>query len=109
MGEKRKTYTVEFKQNAVKMYLDKGLGYKTVAKKLGMMHSMVRKWVKQYEIEGPTGLEEKRGKATGPRKGRPRTKNESSEEKIRRLEAENKFLKKLLEVRREGWNPNKKG
>lgn len=42
------------------------------------------------------GLEEKRGKAKGPGIGRPKTKPEDPEAKIKRLEAENEMLKKLL-------------
>ncbi|MGE6613083.1 hypothetical protein ACQKFG_21595 [Peribacillus sp. NPDC076916] len=43
-------------------------------------------------------MEEKRGKAKGLGKGRPRTAPEDSEEKITRLEAENDMLKKLLKM-----------
>ncbi|WP_233414705.1 transposase [Thermaerobacillus caldiproteolyticus] len=57
---------------------------------------MVRRWVKRYEQEGMKGLEEKRGKAKGPGKGRPRTCPEDPETKIKRLEAEVEMLKKLL-------------
>ncbi|MFB4337898.1 hypothetical protein [Bacillus sp. BR_16] len=47
-------------------------------------------------IKRHKGLEEKRGKAKGPGLGGPRTKPEDSEAKIKRLEAENEMLKKLL-------------
>ncbi|EJR13793.1 hypothetical protein IIA_05385 [Bacillus cereus VD014] len=47
-------------------------------------------------IKRHKGLEEKRGKAKGPGLGRPRMKPEDSEAKIKRLEAENEMLKKLL-------------
>ena len=72
------------------------MGYKAVAKELGISHSMVRQWVKRYEQEGIQGLEEKRCKAKGPNKGRPRTRPEDPETKIKRLEAEVEMLKKLL-------------
>jgi transposase len=80
------------------MYKKEGMGYKTVAKKLGIDHSMVRRWVKHYENEGMKGLEEKRGKAKGPKKGRPRIRPEDPEVKIKRLEAEVEMLKKLLKM-----------
>ncbi|EJR93283.1 transposase [Bacillus cereus] len=94
MGKIRVTYDVEFKKKAIDLYLKEGMSYKTVAKELGIHHSVVSRWVKHFEAEGIKGLEEKRGKAKGP--GRPRTKPEDPEAKMRRLEAENEMLKKLL-------------
>jgi transposase len=96
MGKIRKTYDAKFKKKAVDLYLKEGMGYKTVAKELGISYSMVSRWVKRYEREGMKGLEEKRGKAKGPGKGRPRTRPEDPETKIKRLEAEVEMLKKLL-------------
>ena len=98
MGKIRKTYDVKFKKKAVDLYFKEGMGYKTVARKLGIAHAMVRRWVKHYEQEGIQGLEEKRGKAKGPSKGRPRTRPEDPETKIKRLEAEVEMLKKLLKM-----------
>jgi transposase len=98
METNRRTYDVTFKKKAVDMYKKEGMGYKTVAKKLGIDHSMVRRWVKHYENEGMKGLEEKRGKAKGPKKGRPRIRPEDPEVKIKRLEAEVEMLKKLLKM-----------
>jgi len=98
MGTNRRTYDVTFKKKAVDMYEKEGMGYNTVAKKLGISHSMVRRWVKHYENEGIKGLEEKRGKAKGPKKGRPRIRPENPEVKIKRLEAEVEMLKKLLKM-----------
>ncbi|NNU94243.1 helix-turn-helix domain-containing protein [Geobacillus sp. NFOSA3] len=96
MGKIRKTYDAKFKKKAVDLYWKEGMGYKTVSKELGIDESMVRRRVKRYEQEGMKGLEEKRGKAKGPGKGRPRTRPEDPETKIKRLEAEVKMLKKLL-------------
>jgi transposase len=96
MGQIRKTYDAKFKKKAVDLYLKEVMGYKAVAKELGISHSMVSRWVKRYEQEGIQGLEEKRGKAKGPGKGRPRTRLEDPETKIKRLEAEVEMLKKLL-------------
>ncbi|EEM55948.1 transposase [Bacillus bombysepticus] len=96
MGKIRVNYDVEFKKKAVDLYLKEGMSYKTIAKELGIHHSVVSRWVKHFETEGIKGLEEKSGKAEGPGLGRPRTKPEDPEAKIRRLEAENEMLKKLL-------------
>ncbi|MCA0174281.1 MULTISPECIES: helix-turn-helix domain-containing protein [Bacillaceae] len=96
MGEIRKTYDVPFKKKAVDMYLKEGMGYKTVGRELEIDPKMVRRWVQHFEAEGIKGLEEKRGKAKGSGIGRPKTRPEDPEEKIKRLEAENEILKKLL-------------
>ncbi|MDZ5474687.1 transposase [Bacillus sp. 31A1R] len=99
MGKKKvTTYDVAFKKKAVDLYFNVGMGYKTVAKELGVDHSIVRRWVKHFEAEGIKGLEEKRGKAKGPGIGRPRTRREDPQEKIKRLEAEVEMLKKLLKM-----------
>ena len=98
MGEMRKTYDENFKKKTVDLYLKKGLGYKSVAHEMGINDTLVRRWVKHYKAEGLKGLEEKRGKAKGPGIGRPRTRPEDPEVKIKRLEAENEMLKKLLQM-----------
>jgi transposase len=98
MGKIRKTYDVTYKKKAVELYLKDGMGYDMVAEKLGISSSVIRRWVKHFESEGINGLEEKRGKAKGPGKGRPKTRPEDPEVKIKRLEAENEMLKKLLKM-----------
>lgn len=98
MGKMKKTYDLAFKKKTVDLYLTGDMGYKTVAKKMGIDHSIVRRWVKHYEAEGMKGLEEKRGTAKGPGIGRPKTRPEDPEEKIQRLEAEVEILKKLLKM-----------
>lgn len=96
MRKIRVTYDVECKKKAIDLYLKEGMSYKTIAKELGIYQSVVSRWVKYFEAEGIKGLEEKRGKAKGPGLGRPRVRPEDPEAKIRRLEAENEMLKKLL-------------
>ena len=49
-----------------------------------------------FQSEGIKGLEEKRGKTKGPGIGRPKNNPEDPEAKMKRLEAENAMLKKLL-------------
>jgi transposase len=98
MGKMRKTYDVTFKKRAVDLYLKEGMGYERVGRELGIDNSQVYRWVKNYEAEGMKGLEEKRGKAKGPTKGRPKSRPEDPDAKIKRLEAENEMLKKLLKM-----------
>ncbi|MEK5505780.1 transposase [Paenibacillus sp. FSL P4-0113] len=81
-----------------KIYLKKEMSYKNVGRNLEIDHSLVRRWVKSFQAEGMKGLEEKRGKAKGPGMGRPRTRPEDPEVKLKRLEAENEMLKKLLQM-----------
>jgi|GEM_PF-551632 len=99
MGEIRKTYDIELKRKVVAMFLKEGLGYKTVAKTLGIDDRMVRRWVAHYEREGIEGLKEKRGTSTGSKNGRPK-KAKTLEEEVLRLRAENALLKKLWELQR---------
>ncbi len=98
MGKIRQTYDLTFKKKAVDLYFKEGMGYKTVAKELGVDYTVVRRWVKHFQSEGMTGLEEKRGKAKGSSKGRPRTCPEDPEIELQRLRAENEMLKKLLRI-----------
>ncbi|CAK6481150.1 hypothetical protein BFRIPA_00204 (plasmid) [Peribacillus frigoritolerans] len=71
----------------------------SVADKLEIDKKQVRRWVRYFEAEGILGLEEKRGKAKGLGKGRPRTAPEDPEEKITRLEAERHAKKALEDVK----------
>ncbi|WP_238533471.1 transposase [Paenibacillus terrae] len=61
------------------------MSYKNVGRDLEMDHSLVRCWVKSFQAEGP-GM------------GKPRTRPEDPEVKLKRLEAENEMLKKLLQM-----------
>ncbi|MBP1154854.1 MULTISPECIES: transposase [unclassified Paenibacillus] len=106
MGELRKTYDVEFKHKAVKMFINDMMGYKTVAKALGINDNMVWRWVAHYEKEALAGLEEKRGKSVGSSKGRPKVQAMSPEQELERLRAENEYLKKLWALQR-GQNDGK--
>jgi transposase len=70
-------------------------------KELGLTcHKIVLRWVKHYQNEDFSGLEEKRGKSIGPYTGRPRKRLSSLEEENMRLRAENEYLKKWLGLER---------
>jgi len=101
MGKIRKTYDIEFKLQAINLYLEEGMGAKSIGKELGIAYAIVERWVNHYKREGIQGLEEKRGKAKGYNKGRPKIDPLSDAEKIQRLEAENAYLKKLLALKKE--------
>jgi transposase len=99
-GQKCISYSVEFKHKAVELYLEQGMGYWAVARKLGLSSmSYVQRWVRNYQNFGLEGLTERR-ELSRVSKGRPRTRKMSSEDEIRKLKAENEFLKKLLGIER---------
>ena len=55
---KRRTFSREFKAEAVKLAKDTGKGVAAVAKDLGLSESSLYLWAKQYEIDagqGPAG------------------------------------------------------
>ncbi|MGZ9870326.1 transposase [Priestia endophytica] len=96
MGKTNRTYDLKTKRKAVDLYLKEEMGYKTIAKELEIDVAIIYRWVKHFQAEGLKGLEEKRGKAKGVGKGRPTTQLETTETKLKRLEAENALLKKFL-------------
>jgi transposase len=103
MGEKRNTYSKEYKLNAVEMYLSgEHGGYDSITAKLGLPSKvMIRRWVKNYREFGEEGLAERRGTTRLPGTGRPRTKKPLTlEEEVAYLRAQNYFLKKLWEKRK---------
>jgi transposase len=58
MGKKRRSFSKDFKLEAVKLVKEGGLGAGRAAKDLGVCETSLRRWIKQYEIDqgkGPTG------------------------------------------------------
>lgn len=93
-------YSKDFKINAVRLY-EQGLNPQEIFRQSGFdlniigrrkPKSLIRDWNKVYKTKGIEGLKiETRGKATGG--GRPKTKNLTDADKIKRLEAEVAYLK----------------
>jgi transposase len=98
MGKYRRTFTVDFKMQAIEMYLHRGMGSKLIGKELGVTYSVIDRWIKNYNSDGILGLQEKRGKS---RQAKASSIKHSQNNKMERLEAENAYLKKLLAVKRE--------
>lgn len=91
---KKTTYSPSFKEKAVQLYLEGGRSYQQITDELGLKDKKtLRSWV--AKVQRGESLEDRRGKATGSRKGRPRTKFDSLEEKLAYVEAERDYLKKL--------------
>ena len=99
-GMPKKQYTGEFKQTVVEDMRQNGLGQGETARKYGIVHSMVHRWERIYLEYGAKGLyEERRGRATGSKNGRPPSLKKKVEEDLisenQRLRMENDYLKKL--------------
>lgn len=78
MGQK-KSYTKEFKQEAVKLVLEQGMKVGKVAEDLGVAHSSVGKWVREFQENGNSAF---------PGKGRLMPQDEE----LRRLRKDNHRL-----------------
>jgi transposase-like protein len=95
------SYGFEFRLRAVTMYLNEQLGYRKIAKRMGIKDpKRVLIWVKNYQQYEEEGLKERRGKNISSKRGRPRKKPLTVEEENRKLKAENEFLKKFIALKR---------
>jgi transposase len=91
-----KRYDLSFKLSAVKLKLDKGYGYKLVARELGMTDTKsIREWVQRYEKNGEAGLVNKAPKM------KPATiESRANAKELEELRTENAVLKYLLEAKK---------
>ena len=95
-SRKRKTYTLDFKQHVVELYLTTEVSYQELALKVGINNlSMLCRWVNDYRIAGPDALKSKR-------KGRPPTMFKNKKEKLKsksklKEDNQNDYLKQLEE------------
>ncbi|HLR32363.1 MAG TPA: transposase [Fodinibius sp.] len=89
MNKKRRTFTSEFKQQAVELALVNGDIIQT-ARDLGVDQSNLRKWIRAFEA--PNG-------APFPGSGNPRDKELAElKKKLYNLEQENAILKKAVGI-----------
>lgn len=97
-GQKFRKYTPEEKLRAVKLYLEDGYSFKSIAKDMNIPEdSTVSRWVKEYETFGPEYFT-RNNRAI--KSGRPRKKFKSPEEEIEYWKAENAVLRELLESKK---------
>jgi transposase len=124
-SRKRKTYTFEFKQHVVELYLTREISYQELANQVSINNPpMICKWVNDYCIAGPDALKPKRKgrpptmskikKERSKEKSKVKPKNETQsdyltqlEEENLKLRIENAYLKELRRLRLEE-NPLKK-
>jgi transposase len=85
MIKRRKTYTKEFKIEAVRLLERSGKTQEEVARELGMSSSSLSRWKKKYGKDGEDAFPG-RGNLT------------SEEEHIRRLERENEILRQERDI-----------
>ena len=85
MAEKRKTYTREFKIEAVRLLERSGRSQAEVADELGMSSSSLSRWKKKYGADGEAAFPG-RGTLT------------PEEARIRRLERENEILRQERDI-----------
>ena len=86
MAKKRRAYTLEFKQEAVRLVHERGLSFTQVGRDLGVCKSVIRAWVQKAEA-GELG-----GSPVAP------SSPASLEEEIRKLRKENAILREEREI-----------
>ncbi len=113
ISEKSITYSTEFKENFIEEY-SKGKLPRVIFEKNGFDIEMIgikrveqssQRWKKSYAKDGLLGLKDFREHSSGRPKSRELTDAEKMnklEAKIKLLEIENEFLKKLKKMKR-GW------
>ena len=86
---KRRTYTPEFKREAVHLADERG-NRSAVARELGIHTSMIRRWKDQLEENGERAF---------PGKGNPRDEeNAKLRRELKRVKEENAILKKAVGI-----------
>lgn len=102
------TYPQEFKEDAVRQYLQGGKSYRQLTEELGIKDSKtLRTWVSK--VRKGESLEEGRGKTKMVRRGRPKTNFSSIEEELAYIKSERDFYKALYKAKfGQDWEEEKK-
>lgn len=95
---KNESYPKGFKEEAVNRVLINHESVWSVSLDLGFSNDgMLQNWIKKYKENGYNIVERKRGRSTMQKKPTKQKKNETIEEKFKRLEEENLYLKAELD------------
>ncbi len=84
MGKKRRSFSKDFKLEAVKLIKEGGLSVARAAKDLGVYETSLRRWIKQFEVDQGKGPAE--------------TLTTDEKEELRRLRREVRTLRMEREV-----------
>ncbi len=94
---KNKKYPKQYKEEAINRVLKNGEAIWAVAIDIGLSGAgILQNWIKKYKENGYNIVERKRGRPTMPKVTKKKG-NETKDEKIKRLEEENLYLKAELE------------
>jgi transposase len=88
MTQKRKQFSNQFKIDAVKLVTEQGYNVSEAARNLGIHHSSLRRWIKQFETSGNQAF---------PGKGRISPEKEELDrlrKEVKKLRMEREILKK---------------
>jgi transposase len=83
--KKRKTYSAEFKREAVRLITEKGYGIAEASRNLGIEYSVLRRWKKQFTDDPDNAF---------PGKG----KLKADDERLRQLQRELKRVKEERDI-----------
>lgn len=104
MGTKKTVYPFETKVAAIRAVVDEGMTKPEAMAKFGIASpSSFKRWLKVYRKDGPDALRPKpKGRPKGA-KAEPRaeTREQELEWRIKKLEAENAYLKKSIALKAE--------
>ena len=96
MGTKKTVYPFETKVAAVRAVVDEGMTKPEAMAKFGIASpTSFKKWLKAYRDDGPEALRPKpKGRPKGAKAElRAETREQELERRVRKLEAENAYLK----------------
>lgn len=107
--KKCKLYSVQFKMNAIELYLTRKKTYQDIANTLGMNNpSLIANWLRQFRDNGIDGLSRTKGRPSTMQKQNKKYFNETDKNKIKELEKqlltlqiENAYLKELRKLRKQ--------
>ena len=102
-----KTYSIQFKLNAIELYVTTKKSYQEVANAIGINnHSLIANWLIQFRDKGIDGLSKPKGRP--PKMTKQDNLSKTDKDKIKELEAqlltlqiENAYLKELRKLRKQ--------